>query len=78
MAGKVTFRISGARKEKKHRRQQRMYQRLLKAKRELCKIEEKEEIAQYHINIHRFLTKYKFYDYIDVMARVVWYNIIVE
>lgn len=78
MAGKVTFIISGARKEKQNMRQQKAYQGLQNAERELREIEEKEEIAQYHRTIHHFLTKYKFFDEINVLACIVWNNIIAE
>lgn len=74
----MTFKIADARRTRHHRRVQRTYQGLLKTERQLREIEEGEEIAQYHRTIHRFLAKYNFYDDIDVMARVIWSNIIAE
>lgn len=78
MAGKVTFIILGARSARQHKRQQRAYQGLLKAKRQLREIEEGEKITQYHRNIHQFLAKFNFFDDIDVMSHMIWSNIIAE
>lgn len=47
MVGKVTFKISGARRRKQHNRQLKAYPRLIKAERQFQEFEEGEAMVSY-------------------------------